>query len=102
MRGRGMHVEGHVERLCPLENRPEPLVVEEEPVGQPVYQRALEAELGNSALKLVGRRLRIGSGDCSKSSEPVGMRSDGFIAPVVGAARQPDGGLGIQFLQPWI
>ena len=30
------------------------------------------------------------------------MRSHRFIEPVVGAARQPDGGLGIQFLQPRI
>src|SRR5436190_16441586 len=102
MRGRGMHVQRHVERLCPLKNRPEPLVVEEEPVGQPVYQRTLEAELGDSALQLVRRSLRIGSGDCSKSGEPARMRSYGFVEPVVGAARQPDGRLGIQFLQSWI
>ena len=99
MRDRGVHVERHVERLRPLENRPEPLVVEKQPVGQPVYQRALEAELGNRALQLVGRRLRIGSGDCGESGEPVGMRADRFVEPVIGAARQPDGGLGIQLLQ---
>ena len=29
----GMHIEGHVERLRPLEDRPEPLVVEKETAG---------------------------------------------------------------------
>jgi hypothetical protein len=33
---RGMHIERHIERLGPLEDRPEPLVIEKDPVGQAI------------------------------------------------------------------
>src|SRR6266481_5893419 len=43
MRYRWVHVERYIERLRPLEDRPEPFVVEKEPIGQTVHQGTLEA-----------------------------------------------------------
>ena len=40
-----MQIDRHVEPVRPLEDRPEPLVVEEHVVGEAVDHGALEAEL---------------------------------------------------------
>jgi hypothetical protein len=95
----GMHVERHVERLRPLEDRPEPFVVEKKPVGQTVHQRALEAQFGDRPFEFVGGSFRIRSGKRSKGREPVGVGADLLVEPVVGAVRQPDGGLRVELLQ---
>src|SRR6516165_1533701 len=51
MRDCQMHVERYVERLSPLKDRPKPLVVEEDPFGQPVHYRSLEAEPADRAFE---------------------------------------------------
>src|SRR5207344_2475031 len=61
---RGMHVERHIERLRSFKNRPKPLVVEKDPVGQAVHQGTLEAKLGDCPLELVGCRLRVRGRNC--------------------------------------
>ena len=95
-----MQVDRHVERLRALKDRPEPLIVEEEPVGQPVDHGTLEAELGDRALELVGRGLGIGGGERCKGGKPIRVGSHRFIKPVVGAARQWHCGLAVELLQP--
>jgi len=100
MRGRRVQVERHIERLRPLEDRPEPLVVEEDPVGQAVYHRPLEAELAHRPFELVCRRLGVGGGQCGKGGEPLGMGTHCLIEPIVDAARQRNGGFRIEILEP--
>ncbi len=97
-----MHVERHVEGGGALENRPEPLVVEKEPVGQPVDERPLEAEPGDGALELVGRGLRVGGRDRGKGGKPVGMGAHRLGQSVIGAARKADRHLGVHLLQAGI
>ena len=61
--------------------------------------RALEAELGHRALELVGGGLRIGRGQHGEALEPVGVRADDLVQPVVGAARERHRGLGVEALR---
>ena len=93
-----MQIERHVERCRPLENRPEPLVVEKDAVGQPVDHRTLKAEPRYGAFELVRRRFRVGGRDRGKPGKAVGMSADGFMKPVVGAAREAHRGLGVHLL----
>src|SRR6516164_8697631 len=43
MRYRWVQIERYIERLSSLEDRPEPFIVEEQPIGQAVHQGPLEA-----------------------------------------------------------
>ena len=95
-----MHVERDVERLRPFEDRPEPLVVEENPIGQAVHHRPLEVELADRSLELVGRRLGVCGGQCGKGGEPVGVGPHRPAEPVVDAASQRHGSFGVDLLEP--
>ena len=83
-----MQVDRHAELLGALVDRPELLVVEEHAVGEPVQHRALEAELRDAALELVGRRRRIGGRQRREAGEARRIGLDGLVQPVVDAARQ--------------
>ena len=85
-----MQVDRNVERLGALEDRPEPLVVEEHAVGESVDHRALEAEL-DAAFELVGGRLGIGGRQRREGGEARGVRLHGGVQPVVDAPRQRHG-----------
>ena len=84
---RGVQIKRDVKRLCPFENRPEPLVIEKNPVGEAVHQSTLEAEPGDGALELVGRGGGIGCGNRGKGGKPVRMRTNRLVEPVIGPAR---------------
>ena len=85
----------------PARKSPEPFVVEEDPARQAIYHRPLEAELGDGALELVGRRVGVGSGQRGKSGERIGMGAHCLVEAVVGAARQRHGNFCIDLLEPW-
>src|SRR5215467_1738420 len=65
-----MQVEGHVERLRPLEDRPKPLVIDKDAVREPVDHRSLEAKLGRP-LEFVGCRFWVARGQRCKGREPL-------------------------------
>ena len=65
-----MDIDRHVERLRPLENAPETLLVEKGPRRQTVDQRALEAMTRDHALELVRCGLGIDRGQLGKAREP--------------------------------
>jgi hypothetical protein len=60
----------------------------------------LEAEPGDCALELVGRRFGIGGGQGSKGGQAVEMGADCFVQPVIGPARQRHGGFRVELLKP--
>ena len=96
---RRVHVERHVEGGGALEDRPEPLVVEEQTAPrQPVDHGALEAELVDAALELVGVGLRIRSRQRGETLEAIGIAVNRFLEAVVDVARDTNGGLGIELL----
>ena len=82
-----MEIKRHIERLRALEDRPEPLVVEKDAVGETVDHRALEAELGRS-LELVGRRLGIAGRKRGKRCEAGRVSGDDCLEPVIDAPRE--------------
>ena len=69
VRQRGMEVDRHVELFGALVDRPVFLAVEEFAVGHAVQHGALEAELGDGALELVGGGLRIDGGERREGRE---------------------------------
>ncbi len=99
LRQRRVDVDRHVQRLRPLVDRPEPLVVVKEAAGQAVDHRALEAELGDGALQFVGRGARIGGRQHGEPGEAVGMGAHRRVEAVVDATRQRHAGCGIDRLQ---
>ena len=84
-----MQIDRNVERLRALEDRPEPLVVEKDAVGEPVDHRALEAELGG-ALELVGGGLRIAGRQRREGGEALRIGGDDGVQPVVDAPGEID------------
>jgi hypothetical protein len=97
---RRMQVERHVERVRAFEDRPEPSVVEKEPVGEPVHHSSLEPESGDRALEFVGGRLGIGSRQRGKGGKPVRMGAHRLAEAVIGPARQWHSGFRVQLLKP--
>ena len=93
-------VDRHIERLRPLIDRPEALVVVKDAGGQAVDHRPLEAELGDRAFEFLGRSARIGGRQRSERGEPVGMALDRFVQPVVDPARERHPGRSVDALQP--
>ena len=69
---------------------------------RPFTRAPLKPNSGDRALELVGCRLRVGGRDRGERGEPVGVRTDRLVEPVIGAARQSDGGLRVELLQPGI
>ncbi len=85
-----MQVDRDIEGLRALEDRPEPLVVEEGAVGESVDHRPLEAEL-RGTLELIGGRLGVARRQRRKGSEALGVCLHGGMQPVVDAPGQLDG-----------
>ena len=83
-----MQVDRHVELFGARIDRPEPLVVEEFAVGHAVQHGALEAELGDAALELVGRGRRIVGRQAREGGEARRIGGDRRMQPVVDPARQ--------------
>src|SRR6516162_4761209 len=100
MRYSRVHVERYVKHLSPLKDRPKPLVVEENPVGQPVHHRSFKAEPADRTFELVGCCLGVGSGQCRKGRKSVGVGAYRLVEAVIGAARQWHGGFSIELLEP--
>ena len=86
---RRVHIDRHVERLCPLENRPELLLVEEFPIRQSVHHGALHIEASHDALKLVGRGRGIGCRQQAETRKTLRIGPDEFREMVVGLPRHP-------------
>ena len=76
-----------IERLRALEDRPEPLVVDEQTLRQAVHHGALETKLVDAALELGGSAGGVLGGHRREGGESVGLGTDGFVKPVVDAAR---------------
>ena len=87
-----MQVNGHVQRLRALENRPEALVVDVHALladqGEAVHHRALETELRHGALQLIGRGFGVWRGQCGERGEARWVGFDRLLQPVVGANGQ--------------
>ena len=81
-----MQIERHVERLRALEDRPEPLIVEKDAIGEAVDHRPLEAELGG-AFEFVGRRFGIAGRQRRKGCEALRVRSYHRMQPIIHAPR---------------
>ena len=101
MRHRRMEIERHVERLGALEDRPEPLVVEEHAVAQAVHHGADAAEPGHRALELVGGFLGLGGRQGREGAEALGVGLHHAMHPVVALARHADRGLAGDALRRW-
>jgi len=99
MRERGVQIDRHVERGRALEDRPEPLVIDEKAVGEAVDHRTLEAELCDGALKFIGGRLRVGrrqDAECGKTLR-IGFHNIGQT--IIGLAGQAHRRLRFHFLR---
>ncbi len=93
MRYRRMNVDRHVERLRPLKNGPEALVVDEQTLGEAVNHRAFHIEPSHTAFELVGRGYRIDGREGSECGEALRIRAHGLVQTIVRALRERDGDL---------
>jgi len=64
-----------------------------------VNHRAFEPQLGDGALELVRRRLRVGGGKRRKTGEALGMGANGLVQAVVRALRERHRGRRIEALR---
>ena len=83
-----MEVDRHIERFGALIDRPEPLVVQEHAVGEAVQHGALEAELGDAALQLVGAFARIVGRYHGEAGKACRVQLDRGMQAIIDAARQ--------------
>ena len=85
-----MQVDRHIERLRALEDRPEPLVVEKDAVGEAVDHGALEAELGD--VRSSSSAAAFGSlvGSAAKAAKRLRVGRDRCMQPIVDAAGERD------------
>jgi hypothetical protein len=98
VRLRRMQIDRHVELLGALEDRPEELLVQETALAQAHEHRALEAELGHRALKLVGGRLGVRHRQRREAGEARRVLADLFVQIVIGTAGQWDRLVGIELV----
>ena len=92
-----MQVDRHIELFGALVDRPEPLVVLERVVREPMDHGALEAEL-DGAFELVGGGRRIARGQRREGAEALRVGRDHGVEPVVDAARQRDRSVAAELL----
>ena len=89
-----MQIDRYIQRLGTFEDRPEALVIDEQPLtvddGEAMHHGALEAVLGDGALELIGGGLRIGRRQRGKGGKARWMRLHRQMQPVVGLTCQPD------------
>ena len=64
-----MQIDRHVELFGARIDRPEPLVIEKDAVGETMHHGALEAELFGGALQLVGGGVRHRGGQCGEAGK---------------------------------
>src|SRR5207249_3710226 len=70
VRNAGMEIDRDIERLRPLENAPEPLLVEKCAGGEAIDQRAPEVQACDSSFKLVGGSLGIDRRQLGEACKP--------------------------------
>ncbi len=79
-----MDVDRHVERLCGLEHRPEPAVVERDPGRHAVQHRSLQAQVRHSPFQFRAGLLRRRQRQRGEAREPGWPAADGLVDQIVG------------------
>ena len=99
VRNARVEIERHVERLRPLKDAPEALVVEEGARGQPVDQRALEVVVCDRALEFVGGGLGIDRRQLGEARKARRVGAGRRVERIIRLACHRDRGVGVEYLR---